>query len=445
VGAGCKKKKKNEQANETVPRPGGASTEVVDTGLGTGLALDAHLAPTSTQWSRVVVLGESHLVLVGHANDKAVVLRTRDGGRSWTSLQTPSLGWAECGAADDGSVVVATGKRTKGAASADRLAPIASAELWFGGPEADKLAGPAVLFPAEGPLEKATIPEGYAIPAVLSSELAAVLAKAGDPQVIYGAPAGKSQPEPVSLPAGEQYVPVPYGRPPSLLSIHRNALHVRPWPKPGEKIVAASRIPGLELRGNLARQLHRAPACETGPWTFQRLVLPGNRPYLLGVSESRSLAFALPPGESPRLGCHAEAVVVETLDPEKKVPMLIRCTLDGKCASPMSQPFRIWTQEHTREIVAVPTSQGVLAVMSARAGERRWGLYLAQSLDGGKTFELAQTIGEGTTDRGHFVLGALASLPKRTLLLISAEVTGTTRRGWYVLASDDGGENWGPP
>jgi len=111
----------------------------------------------------------------------------------------------------------------------------------------------------------------------------------------------------------------------------------------------------------------------------------------------------------------------------------------------MSQPFRIWTQEHTREIVAVPTSQGVLAVMSARAGERRWGLYLAQSLDGGKTFELAQTIGEGTTDRGHFVLGALASLPKRTLLLISAEVTGTTRRGWYVLASDDGGENWGPP
>ena len=88
--------------------------------------------------------------------------------------------------------------------------------------------------------------------------------------------------------------------------------------------------------------------------------------------------------------------------------------------------------------------EGVVAVMRATAGAR-WGLYLGQSSDAGENFELPRKIGEGATDRGYFELGALIRFDERILMLLSADVTGTTRRGWYVLASDDGGTHWGPP
>jgi hypothetical protein len=60
-------------------------------------------------------------------------------------------------------------------------------------------------------------------------------------------------------------------------------------------------------------------------------------------------------------------------------------------------------------------------------------------------YERQRVIGEGQSDRGRLELGALLSLGKRAILLLSADVTGTSRRGWFVLVSDDGGTNWGPP
>ena len=42
-------------------------------------------------------------------------------------------------------------------------------------------------------------------------------------------------------------------------------------------------------------------------------------------------------------------------------------------------------------------------------------------------------------------LGALISFGKRTLILLAADVTGTSRRGWYVIVSDDGGLSWSAP
>jgi hypothetical protein len=129
---------------------------------------------------------------------------------------------------------------------------------------------------------------------------------------------------------------------------------------------------------------------------------------------------------------------------EKKQPQLIRCALDGKCAQPKSPPFELWPEPHEQRVHAVATAKGVVATLSARAGAR-WAVYLAQSLDGGATFELPRVIGEGKSDRERFEVGALMMLRGRVLMLLTAEEIGTARRRWYVLASDDDGSNWGPP
>ena len=89
----------------------------------------------------------------------------------------------------------------------------------------------------------------------------------------------------------------------------------------------------------------------------------------------------------------------------------------GKCVKPTNTPFRLWTTAHKREIVMAPTEDGIIGVMTARAGDR-WGVYLAQAGDG-TLFERQRVIGEGTVDRGRIELGA--------------------------LVSDDGGTSWNPP
>jgi hypothetical protein len=42
-------------------------------------------------------------------------------------------------------------------------------------------------------------------------------------------------------------------------------------------------------------------------------------------------------------------------------------------------------------------------------------------------------------------VAAVASLGDRVLLLLSADISGAKGRGWFVLASEDGGQTWGPP
>jgi hypothetical protein len=273
--------------------------------------------------------------------------------------------------------------------------------------------------------------------------------------IAYGAPAGKSVPDPSVLTTGEDVVPVPYGRPPSMLSVKGGAVMVRPWPMPGEALAAPSPIPGFRADANVVRQLGEGPACEAGGWSFQRIVQPPSSATLVGIAPNRAFAVKLSYGDASLLGCSSEAVILlaseqKTGPPlaseEKKTraPLLLRCTLDGKCSTPKSLPFRIWPEKHDRSVSAVPTEQGVVGTLEAHAGAR-WGLYLGQSLDRGQLFELPRVIGEGSNERGVFELGALMALPKRVLLVVSSDVTGTTRRGWYALASDDGGTNWGPP
>jgi len=439
---GCKKK----EEPESVPPPpaqGGASVDVVATTIGSGLGLPSELAPTSTTWDRVFVIDDKTAIVAGRALDKAIALRTTDGGRSWVSLRAKAHKWVSWSAGADGSVVLADGNREKGGRVAGALAPIESARLRFA-PLEGQLSEPAALFPAEDKLNKATVPGGIATPAVLSPELASLLVTEGRmPVVAYGAPGGQQQPEALKPPRG-RYVSVPYGRPPQLLSVIGAAIAVRPWPRPGEPLAPGSRIPGAVAGAKAVEQLNRGPGCETGPWSLQRLATGPNRASIVGVSADRSFAFPVPGGASEQIGCGPEGIVVETLDKDKKHPQLVRCALDGKCATPKSLPFEIWPETHERTILTAATKQGVIATLCARTGAR-WGAYLAQSLDGGATFELPRIIGEGKSERGYFQVGALINLPGRVLILMSADVTGTTKRGWYVLASDDGGSNWGPP
>jgi hypothetical protein len=229
-----------------------------------------------------------------------------------------------------------------------------------------------------------------------------------------------------------------------MLSVKGGAVMVRPWPAPGEAPAVPSPVPGLRADPSVLRQLGDGPTCEAGSWSFQRIVQPPSTATLVGIAPNRAFAVKLPRGDAALLGCSSEAVVLLGSEEKTGAPLLLRCTLDGKCSTPKSPPFRIWPETHDRSVRAVPTGQGVVATLGARAGAR-WGLYLGQSLDGGQLFELPRVIGEGTSERGIFELGALLALPKRSLLLVSADVTGTTRRGWYALASDDGGTNWGPP
>ncbi len=154
------------------------------------------------------------------------------------------------------------------------------------------------------------------------------------------------------------------------------------------------------------------------------------------------------------VGCGAGRVVVETVAPktgapstwatQPDVPTMVACDLAGKCVTPQNAPFRLWPEPHKRDIAMASVERGVIGVMTARAGDR-WGLYLAQGPGDGALYERMRVIGEGQGDRGRIELGALVSLGTRTLLLISADVTGTSRRGWFVMVSDDGGTNWNPP
>ncbi|MBI4703309.1 MAG: hypothetical protein HY744_19505 [Deltaproteobacteria bacterium] len=287
-----------------------------------------------------------------------------------------------------------------------------------------------------------------------SPDLSALVVRSGSRRqlVAYGVPGNQASPPPAELAAQERFGARAYGRPPSLVSVRGSGLQVRRWPKPGEPLPAPSPISGVTAPRDAVAQLDALPACESGVWTFQRLLVAPGRPYVLGVSPERTVAFLVPEGKPSPLGCSSEAVVLEAIVVQKaertvegkRTPRLARCALDGKCQVAETDPFRIWPEQHERRIVAVPTKQGVVGLMSARAGTR-WGVYLAQSLDGGRLYELPRVVGEGKTDRGQFEVGALVALPGRVLLLLSADVTGTTRRGWYVLASDDAGTNWGPP
>lgn len=436
---------KKETTAEPIPAPpslGGASQDLVKTRIGTGLGLGSSIAPTSTKWERVFVVDDKTAVIVGRSLDEAIALRTEDKGRTWDALKTKPGKFAVWGVGADGSTALVGGETKKVKLAKGQLAPVLKANMWFA-PKGRTLSESASFFPDDDVLKNVTIERGFSQPAVLSGELAAVVSDQTRKQlVVFGAPGGQPQPEPIKA-ERDKIVTAPFGRPPQMVTESRGSFSVQPWPKPGAKVESGKPIPGMGRVNGAYDQLSNGPTCEFKGWSFSRLGTATNA-WIIGVSPTKSFAFKAPNGDVTTIGCGEDAVVVEVVDPEKKVPSLLRCTFDGKCSKPESQPFDIWEEKHKRSIMSTATPQGIVAVMKARSGAR-WGTYLATSMDKGKTFDLPRVIGEGGIDRGFFEIGALINFEDRVLIILSADVTGTRRRGWYVIASEDGGQTWREP
>jgi hypothetical protein len=355
----------------------------------------------------------------------------------------------------DGTIVLGAGGRE--GASSPTAAMLGAAHLAFATFEATSLTAPTPLFPTlKGPVQGLLQTES-AVPAVLAPGSAALIAEESPRKsfMFYGGKPGSDAVAPLMLPAGEKIVPVPYGRPPTLLSITGRDLALRPFPAAGKPLDKPVKMTGVAMTPALLGELSTSPACDSGGWSFQRIKQPKTL-VILGIAQGKKVALAMPEATVPttKVGCGAGRVVVEavaaksgapaTWASQPDVPTLISCDLAGKCVTPKNHPFRLWPEAHKREIVTPSTEKGILGVLTARAGDR-WGLYLAQGPGDGSVYERQRVIGEGTTDRGRIELGALVSLGQRALLLLSADVTGTSRRGWFVMVSDDGGTNWSAP
>jgi hypothetical protein len=451
-----KKKPDEAQIVPPPPPPGAASRDELTTSLGQARGLDEGVAPTSVKWTRVFVIDDRRVLLTGEAVTEAIGMLTEDAGKTWKSLRADRGGsWTSWAVSLDGSIVLGTGSRD--GAPTPQSAQAEGARLLFGTFDGDGLTVATPLFPTlKGPV-KGLLQTVSAMPALTGPASAVMVVDEGPRKasLVYGGKPGAEAAPPLKLPAGEKIVPVPYGRPPQMLSIKgRDVMH-RPFPVAGAPLDKPEKIPGLTAAPALFAELAAAPRCEMAGWSFQRVLNGTKKPMVFGVSPSRIIQMNLPEAAVPGtgIGCGANHVTVEAVMPktgapalwaeQPDVPTILTCDLKGKCPATKNAPFRMWPGAHKREIATAPTSQGTLAVMYAYTGDR-WGLYLAQAQDG-ITWERQRPIGEGTGDRGRIELGALVSLGKRVLLLITADVTGTSRRGWFVMASDDGGTSWELP
>ena len=451
---GCGKKQQEEPPIPPPPPPGQASRDELSTQLGQAKGLDEALAPSSAKWTRVFVLDEKRAVLTGEVVSETVALFTEDAGTTWKSFRHERDAWSSWTVGLDGVVVLGVGSRE--GAPTPQSARMEGARVAFGALDG-ALASATPFFPTtKGPVG-GVVQTVSAVPALTSADSAAMIIEEAPRKtaLVYGGKPGAEAVPPIKLPAGEKIVPVPYGRTPVMLSIKGRDLLQRPFPAPGKPLEKPQKVVNITAAPTLLAELSTPPLCDTGAWSFQRVQLAPKKVGILGVSPLKVVSFALPEGTVPTtgIGCGAKRVVVEAVQAKSgppalqaeqpDVPILLTCDLAGKCTSPKNAPFRMWPGPQKREIAMASTSAGTVGVMSVRAGDR-WGLYLAQSPDG-TTFERPKVIGEGTGDRGRIELGALVSFGKRALLLISADVTGTSRRGWFVLVSDDGGTNWNPP
>ena len=447
---GCGKKKEDE-GPVSAPLPmGQASVDRLNTGLGQARALDPEVAPTSTQWNRVVVIDDRRAAFFGEAPGAAIALTTEDAGKTWRSVRAEPGAWSAWSAGSDGTLVFSTGTREtpRGRLPPEQRPPINALRVQFAAADVPQLGGVTTVFPPEtGAPSRARVTADSAVGGVLSREAAAMIVEEAPRRtaLFYAGPPGAVAAPPLRPPPGERVSPMPMGRPPHLVSILGRDILVRPIPPPGRPLSPAVKVAGIVATPVLPLELSRAPACEAGPWSFQITTQPPAKRALLAVSPERSIAIPLPDTtlKATTVGCGAGPIVVQVQDPKSNASSLAVCDLDGACTMPVSPPFRSWPEAHEERIAAATTGQGVVAVLSAKAGER-WGLYLTQSSDG-KIYELPRVVGEGSGERGRLQLDAIASFGRRAILLISAEVTGTSRRGFYVMASDDGGTTWNPP
>ncbi len=452
---GCSSCGKKGEETPVPPPPtrGAATSDEFSNGLGQARGLAEELAPTSAKWRRVFALDDKRLILAGDTPDLAIALLTDDGGRTWNAVKGPRDAWCTWSALIDGSLALGTGARD---GAANGFATIEGGRIALTSIDSPVLTTPTPFFPTPKGPAKGLFAIDSGVLALLAPDSAAIVAEPAPkkPSIFYAGKPGAEAVDQLKLPAGEKFIPVPYGRPPMLLSIKGKDLFQRPFPMAGKPLDKPVKVAGITATPALLGELSAPPACESGAYSFQR-IKQGKRIHLLGVSNEKIVSFPLPEATMPttKIGCGAGKVVIETIqektgvpatwDSQPDIPMLVTCDLAGKCTAPQNPAFRIWPEKHEREIVSAPTQGGTLGVLTAHAGNR-WGVYLAQSNEGA-IFDRPRVIGEGNGDRGQIEVGAFASLGKRALILISGDVTGTSRRGWFVMVSDDGGVTWNPP
>lgn len=448
---GCKKKEKQEPIYVPPPR-GAASADELTTAIGQARGLSSTLAPTSTRWKRVFVLDDKRAVVAGETEDEAIALVTENAGRTWRSLRRPRDGWSAWSVGADGTIVLAGGPRAPGlskdAASAGSPPGVEPIQLFFAPLEAADLRAPSPVTLPE--LGRGAKPPVDSVPAVLSAESAALIFSP-TPQraaLVHVGPPGATPTPPVQLPSQEQALPIPYGRPPALLSVRGRNLLTRPVPEPGKPLEAPRTVAGLVMTPAATAALSAPPACESGAWSIQIVPQPPESSAVVAISAAQAVVLKLPAKAAPgaKVGCGANRITIDVLPPTGGEPTLATCDLEGACVVAEKQPFHPWVEPHERSVASAPTREGVAAVLTARAAAR-WGLYIAlsPSPESGKIYEVPRVIGEGQGERGRIDLGALLSFGDRLLMLLQADVTGTSRRGWYVTVSEDSGLTWSPP
>jgi hypothetical protein len=447
---------KKDNPNQAATVEGRATSRELLTKVGTARAVQAknkevHVPSTSVKWNYVAPLDDESAVLGGTLPGTGVSLRTEDGGRSWTSLEALVDGSSliTYGVAADKTLVISVAKRQipKKKLEKDQLPPIDTLTLYFQTP-GDKLSAPSpILAPSDkGPV----IPKGLGYQAVLSKSASSFAVQMG-PKVYgiaYGVPPTEQLPGITPVPANETPVFASYGRPPVLLTVTAKELLARPWPAPGEALAKPTPIGNVKLTKTLADELSDGPECEYRAWSYKRFAQPGGKTFVLGVSKDKQVAFELPPtvDDTMPMGCSADRITIEAKDPTKNgEPALVSCTLDGACVVPENHAFlRPWAEQHERRIAVAPWTKGVVAI-EHMSNPSHWAMMLSESADGGKLYDIERSVGEGKGERGRFDIGALVGLGDRTLFLLSADITGTSARSWYVMASDDGGQTWTPP
>lgn len=455
---GCKKESKKDPIGVPPPQ-GAASSDELSTALGPARALSSELAPTSTRWQRTFVLDDKRAILIGEVVNETIALLTDNAGRTWRSLRMERDGWSTWSVGADGASVLALGFRPEKPSNDPRKADAGAEDplrLSFASFEAPGLsASSPVTMPKRAARARPLV---EVLPAVLSPELAALIVEEAPRRsvLVYAGLPGAEPIPPLKLPPVEQVLPTPYGRPPVMLSVRGRDLLTRPVPEPGKPLNALQKVAGVVVTPAVATQLSATPVCELEGWSFQTLTDP--KPSVLAISRDKAVRFPLPAKLARKAanGCGAGRIAVEiedpkpidpsdpTVDPKARPTTLALCNLEGACTVPDKPPFRPWLEPHEQSMVAIPTSQGVVAVLISRSAAR-WGLYQTQSVDGGKVYEVSRTIGEGVGERGRIEIGALVSFGERILMILEADVTGTSRRSWYVTASDDGGLTWGVP
>jgi len=462
LAAGCSKKKEDPKPIAPPPPRGAASLDQFTTGLGVAKGLDASLAPPSTKFEHVIVLDEQRAILAGGVpGSVAITIMTTDAGKTWKALRADRDTWSTYAFGVDGLFGLALGPKEtaqEAAPAAGKKGPKLPPFQFFFGSFGALSFGTATMV-EQPPLPRRPDPK-KPIPhprlAILDKGMASLVVEPSPRKFVvrYVAPAGVEPPPELELPRQETFALAPVGRPPRLFSVKVRDVVARKWPLPGDKVVApveAEYVDLLKSTPTLLSELSQPSVCDAGTVSYHAITQPptkqnSGKRYLLRVTPDDLKLVPMPAEALPdtRVGCTADKLVFEAVDADKQSIALLLCDLEGKCTTPERPVFKPWIEKHEREVVATPTGTGAAAVIRSQAGER-WGLYYAQSTDGGKFYERARIIGEGTGVRGRVDLGALLSFGKRTLLIVSADVTGTSRRGYYVLVSDDDGATWNPP